>query len=78
MLAVLETFLSVRCRHCEKFIRVSGSVAKRASHDTSNWQLWSQVFVLRCRSCQRESVYTVNQVVNVPVNPPEEANTQLR
>jgi hypothetical protein len=76
MLAVLEIFLSVRCRHCEKFIRVSGSVAKKASHVTSNtedWQLSSQVFVLRCRSCEKESVYTVNQVVNVPVIPPEDA-----
>jgi hypothetical protein len=40
MLVVLETFLSVRCRHCEKFIRVPGSVAKRASHDTSNTEDW--------------------------------------
>jgi hypothetical protein len=79
MLVVLETFLSVRCRHCEKFIRVSGSAAKRASHvtsDTEDWHLLSQVFMLRCRSCEKESVYTTNQVVKVPVNPPEEAHTQ--
>ena len=79
MLVALETLLSVRCRHCEKFIRVSGSVAKRASHvtsDTEDRQLSSQVFVLRCRSCEKESVYTVNQVVNVPVIPPEESHTQ--
>jgi phage FluMu protein Com len=79
MLVVLETFLSVRCRHCEKFIRVSGSVAKRASHDTSNtedWQLSSQVFVLRCRSCEKESVYSMNQVVAAPVIPPEDAHAQ--
>jgi hypothetical protein len=81
MFATLEIVLSVRCRHCGKFIRVSSSVAKRASHDTSNtedWQLSSQAFVLRCRSCEKESVYTVNQVVNVPVNPPEETHTELR
>jgi hypothetical protein len=62
-----------------KFIRVSGSVAKRASHDTSNtedWQLSSQVFVLRCRSCEKKSVYTVNQVVNVPANPPHDVHAQ--
>jgi hypothetical protein len=79
MQAVLETCLIVRCRYCEKPIRVSGAVAKKASHDTSDtehWQLSSQVFVLRCRSCEKESVYSLKQVVNIPARPPRDAHVQ--
>jgi hypothetical protein len=79
MIAVLETCLSVRCRYCEKFIRVYDSVAKKASHvmsDSEEWQLSSQVFVLRCRSCEKESVYSLNQVVNIPARPPRDSHPQ--
>jgi hypothetical protein len=71
--------LSVRCRYCEKHIRVSPSVAKKASHDTSDtehWHLSSQVFVLRCRSCEKESVYTLNQVVIAPARSPQDAHAR--
>jgi hypothetical protein len=79
MLAAIETSLSVRCRYCEEFIRVSGSVAKKASRvtsDTEAWQWSSKAFVLRCRSCEKESVYTLNQIVNVPPIPPKEIHAQ--
>jgi len=77
MFATLETFRGVRCHHCGKTIRVSKQVTKRLEiSETEEHKLFSQVFVLRCRSCQKESVYTVNQVVNAPVNPLEETHTQ--
>jgi hypothetical protein len=76
MFATLETFRGVQCNHCGKTVRVSSRVAKRIEvYETDEHKLFSQVFVLRCRSCQRESVDTVNQVVNVPVIPPEETHT---
>lgn len=79
MLPVIETSLSVRCRYCEKFIRVPSSVAEKASNDTSDTelrQLSSQTFMLRCHYCEKESVYSSNQIVLVPAAPPEHAQPQ--
>ena len=64
-----ESFRGVLCRHCSKPVRVPNMVMKKESesldqHDTNQteYHLISRVFVLRCRSCEKESVYNVNQI----------------
>ena len=64
-------FRGVLCRHCGKPVRVPKIVLRkdsenqghRASED-SHFQLISRVFVLRCRSCERESIYAIDQIVD--------------
>jgi RNase P subunit RPR2 len=64
-------FRGVLCRHCGKPVRVPKIVQRkdsenqghRASED-SQFQLISRVFVLRCRSCERESIYAIDQIVD--------------
>ncbi len=66
-----QHFRGVLCRRCGKPVRIPEMVSKResASHlphesDDTQYHLVSQVFVLRCRSCQKESVYAINQIVD--------------
>ena len=67
--ASLQHFRGVHCRHCGKPVRVPGIVLRKDSecqghHDAndSHFHLVSRVFVLRCRSCERESIYSINQI----------------
>ncbi len=69
--ATAQDFRGVLCRRCGKPVRVPDLVSKResASHlpnDSRDSQshLVSQVFVLRCHSCQKESIYAINQIVD--------------
>jgi hypothetical protein len=69
--ATAQHFRGVLCRRCGKAVRVPDLVTKRESasplpKDLGDMQyhLGSQVFVLRCRSCQKESVYAINQIVD--------------
>ena len=64
-------FRGVLCRHCGKPVRVPGIVLRkdtenRGHHDADDVQfhLISRVFVLRCRSCERESIYAIDQIVD--------------
>jgi hypothetical protein len=64
-------FRGVLCRHCGKPARVPKLVQRKDSeihgHQTtedSQFQLISRVFVLRCRSCEREAIYTIDQIVD--------------
>jgi RNase P subunit RPR2 len=67
MFAVLETFRAVICHRCEKPIRIPKKLEQRALHRSETGRdIESQVFVLKCRSCERESVYSVNQIVDFP------------
>jgi hypothetical protein len=66
-----EHFRGVLCRRCGKPVRVPEMVSKRESashlpHDSEDTQyhLVSRVFVLRCRACQKESIYAINQIVD--------------
>lgn len=70
---VSERFRAVLCRHCGKPIRVPALVSKRDNDfrgpvDPSDihYHLVSRVFNARCRSCERESVYSINQIVDYP------------
>jgi len=66
-----EHFRGVLCRHCGKPVRVPGIVLRKDSErhghqDTgdSQFQLISRVFVLRCRSCEREGIYAMEQILD--------------
>jgi hypothetical protein len=64
--AMPKTFRGVLCRWCRKPIRVPKRVEDR--HDDAEGtagephDLVSQTFTLRCRVCERESIYSVNQI----------------
>ena len=67
MIVALETFRAVICHRCAKPIRVSQKLENRAAHRASEGKdIESQVFVLRCGTCERESVYSVSQIVDFP------------
>lgn len=68
-------FRGVMCRYCGKAVRIPSIVQRKDSEDHglhansdarshSQYNLISRVFVLRCRSCERESIYTIDQIVD--------------
>jgi hypothetical protein len=66
-----QRFRGVLCRHCGKPVRIPGIVLRKDSenhgpHDANDthFQLISRVFVLRCRSCEKESIYAIDQIVD--------------
>ena len=67
MIAALpKTFRGVLCRWCRKPIGVPKRVEER-HHDGEGTagephDLVSQTFTLRCRACEKESIYSVNQI----------------
>jgi hypothetical protein len=75
---IIEHQRGVYCRRCGKPVRVPALVAKKeyASHqhheaDDMEYHLISRVFVLRCHSCRKESVYAMNQIVDIAYVPPQ-------
>jgi hypothetical protein len=75
--AVAPKIRAVVCRHCGKHIRVPALVSRRESAFSGltdsgdiHYQLISRVFNVRCRCCERESVYSINQIVDyqIPLN----------
>jgi hypothetical protein len=68
--AVRKTSRVVLCRHCGKPVRVPALVSKKETdfqsrnYDDMTYHLVSRVFVLRCRACERESVYSMDQIVD--------------
>jgi len=74
---VSQHFRGVLCRHCGKPVRIPSIVSKKESaylgqheEQDSKFLLVSRVFVLRCRSCERESIYAINQIVDCPMPQP--------
>jgi hypothetical protein len=68
---IAQHFRGVKCRRCGKPVRLPALVARResAAHDYHEaddleFHLVSQVFVLRCHSCRKESIYAINQIVD--------------
>jgi len=66
-----QNFRGVLCRHCGKPVRIPGIVLRKdtachGQHDAcdTHFHLISKVFVLRCRSCEREGIYAMNQIVD--------------
>jgi hypothetical protein len=71
-----ERFRGVLCRHCGKPVRVPQIVLRKDSvnhgqtaSDDIHLELISRVFVLRCRSCERESIYAIDQIVDCTFSP---------
>ncbi len=76
---IAQHFRGVKCRRCGKPVRLPALVARRefAAHDHHHgdemeFQLVSQVFVLRCHSCRKESIYAINQIVDFAFAPPSD------
>lgn len=74
--APVKQFRGVLCRHCGKPVRVPGIVLRKDSEsqghrdtDDMHFHLVSRVFVLRCRSCEREAIYSINQIVDCAFSP---------
>ncbi len=70
---VAQKFRAVLCHHCAKPIRVPSLVMKKESEFQTltdsgdiHYHLISRVFNVRCRFCERESVYSINQIVDYP------------
>ena len=65
-----QSFRGVICRYCGKPVRIPSIVLRKENEahgqprDESQFQLISRVFILRCRSCERESIYAINQIVD--------------
>jgi hypothetical protein len=66
-----QQFRGVLCHHCGKPVRVPKIVLRKDSEnhgqrtaDDNQFQLISRVFVLRCRACERESIYAIDQIVD--------------
>jgi hypothetical protein len=70
-----KQFRGVLCRHCGKPVKVPAIVLRKDSecrgHDANDthFHLISRVFVLRCRSCEREAIYSINQIVDCAFSP---------
>lgn len=78
--SLTQHFRGVLCRHCGKPVRVSKLVLHKesASHENApsndtQFQLISRVFVLRCRSCEKESIYAIDQIVDCTFAPTPES-----
>jgi hypothetical protein len=78
-----QHFRGVICRHCSKPVRVPQIVLRKdiqmhadqpAGQD--HFQLISRVFVVRCRSCERESIYAMEQIVDCTF-PPQAAAAHM-
>lgn len=74
--AMSAHYRGVVCRHCGKPIRIPGIVLRKdrecqEQHDPADthFHLVSRVFVLRCRSCEREAIYAINQIVDCSFAP---------
>jgi hypothetical protein len=75
--ATAQRFRGVLCRHCGKPVRIPAIVLRKDSEnrgiqdaDDAQFHLISRVFVLRCRSCERESIYAINQIVDCAFTQP--------
>jgi len=73
--ALSNTFRGVHCSRCGKPVRVPTAIANRETNSPplagDSRHLVSKVFVLRCRACEGESVYSVNQIVGFAVDMPD-------
>ena len=67
-------FRGVSCRRSEKPIRLTSPFVKREMSikhgDESAHELSSRIFVKRCRSCLKEAIYSLAQIIDFPVNGP--------
>jgi len=67
-------YRSVICLYCGKPVHLPENIVRRANstknlESNATQHLLSRVFLLRCRSCVREAVYTIDQVIDSPETP---------
>lgn len=74
--SIAEYFRGVHCRSCGKPVKVPALVAKKESawhqghaEGDMEYHLVSRVFVLRCHCCRKESIYSINQIVDIAFVP---------
>jgi hypothetical protein len=64
-------FRGVTCRYCSKPIHLTSPFIKRElsiKHDDARVQeLSSRVFAKRCRNCQKEAIYNLDQIIDFPM-----------
>jgi hypothetical protein len=65
------TFRGVSCRFCLKPLKLSASFIQREKLIKQEkpgliQELRSQVFVVRCRSCHGEAIYSLDQISEYP------------
>ena len=70
----------ILCFYCGKPVNPPKYILRRASSiksepSDSTEHLLSRVFLLRCRSCVREAVYTIDQVIDGPETPPPQESS---
>lgn len=66
-----EPFRGVSCFYCAKPVRIPELVARRettALLEEQQYLLASKAFALRCHACQKESVYTTDQIVTCVID----------
>lgn len=56
-------FRGVACHNCEKPIRLSKALLDRQGK-SKNSDLLTKVFTARCRHCNRESIYSLKEIVD--------------
>lgn len=69
--AMQEQVRGVFCVRCGKPVRLSSRLVKRETAMKMNeadprQQLQSRVFLVRCRACGAESIYALDQIVDLP------------
>ena len=70
-----KSYQAVRCIYCSEAIPLSPSLlalcAVESESATGELQSQSQVFILRCEACSRESRYLKSEIENFEGDPPE-------
>jgi ribosomal protein L40E len=74
--AIEATFQGVICRNCGKSIRLSAAVIQRRSNQ--NTDLVTKAFSARCRRCHKESLYTLTEIEDIPIEPKGDGARQKR
>ena len=69
---VHTVFRGVPCRYCSKPIRLTSPFIQREvsikNDDARVQELSSRVFAKRCRSCLKEAIYNLDQIIDFPLN----------
>ena len=60
-----STFRGVICKHCGKPVRLSLALLKRKETNPEA-ELFTKVLPARCKSCRRESLYSLEEIIEFP------------
>ena len=65
----LQHYRGVLCGYCRQPIPVPGIVEKIVNHESESGEKRGSTFNLRCRACEREKPYRVNEIVEIEGSP---------